>query len=37
MQDVAARAEIRTYAGVQFDERVTAAFLEEVGQPAAHV
>jgi two-component system cell cycle response regulator len=37
LPDVAARAEIQSYAGVQFDERVTAAFLEEVGQPAAHV
>jgi HD-GYP domain-containing protein (c-di-GMP phosphodiesterase class II) len=28
-----ARDEIRTFAGVQFDERVAAAFLETVGEP----
>ncbi len=32
-----ARAEIQSYAGAQFDREVAAAFLEEVGEPAAHV
>ena len=34
MPERMARDEIRTFAGVQFDERVTAAFLEAVGEPA---
>jgi HD-GYP domain-containing protein (c-di-GMP phosphodiesterase class II) len=29
-----ARDEIRTFAGLQFDEKVTAAFLDAVGEPA---
>ncbi|MEA2426440.1 MAG: hypothetical protein QOF37_68, partial [Thermoleophilaceae bacterium] len=37
MPDELALEEIKSYAGVQFDERVTAAFLEAVGEPAAHV
>ena len=32
-----ARAEIQSYAGAQFDRDVAAAFLEEVGEPTAHV
>jgi diguanylate cyclase (GGDEF)-like protein len=32
-----ARAEIQSFAGVQFDRDVASAFLEEVGEPAAHV
>ena len=33
MPEPMARDEIRTFAGVQFDERVAAAFLETVGEP----
>jgi HD-GYP domain-containing protein (c-di-GMP phosphodiesterase class II) len=32
-----ARAEIESFAGAQFDREVASAFLDEVGQPAAHV
>jgi HD-GYP domain-containing protein (c-di-GMP phosphodiesterase class II) len=35
MPESMARDEIRTFAGVQFDERVAAAFLEAVGEPEA--
>ena len=33
----AARAEIESFAGAQFDRAVASAFLDEVGEPAAHV
>jgi diguanylate cyclase (GGDEF)-like protein len=37
MPSDAARAEIQSYAGAQFDRDVAAAFLEEVGEPTARV